>query len=74
MERRDNLRLKARDGSFGVLRSGPAIACQMNSEPMENTEIAKLPTKLAKIIDISPAKEQGHIHDQDQEQIFQHAQ
>ena len=53
MERRDHMRFKVMDGSFAVLRSKPAIACQMNNECMENTEQANLSTKLAKIIDIS---------------------
>lgn len=53
MERREHMRFNVKDGSFAVLRSRPAKSGQMNGECRNTAELAKLSTKLAKIIDIS---------------------
>ena len=53
MERREHRRFKVKDGSFAVLRTRPAKFGQMNGECRNTAKLAKLSTKLAKIIDIS---------------------
>jgi len=53
VERREHLRFKVKDGSFAVLRSRPTMPGQTNGDGMDNAELTKSSTKLAKVIDIS---------------------